>query len=86
MDKALRAALHEQLAKRSIPTMDIGSGGHDCAVSAGQGVASAMLFIRNDGGSHNPAESMVMADFELAVDVLGGFLNDTFRNREGEAP
>ena len=45
--------------KRSIPTMAIGSGGgHDCAVFAGQGVASAMLFIRNDGGSHNPAETM----------------------------
>ena len=79
MDESLRAALHEQLERRSIPTMAIGSGGgHDCAVFAGQGVASAMLFIRNDGGSHNPDETMEMEDFELAVDVLGGFLNDRF--------
>ena len=54
MDENLRAGLHEQLKKHAIPTMDIGSGGgHDCAVFAGQGVDSAMLFIRNDGGSHN---------------------------------
>lgn len=86
MDEALRTALHEQLTGCSIATMDIGSGGgHDCAVFAGQGVASAMLFIRNDGGSHNPAESMEMSDFELAVDVLGGFLDNAFCNGEGEA-
>ena len=79
MDAALRTAPHEQLTKRSIPTMDIGSGGgHDCAVFAGQGVASEMLFIRNDGGSHNPAESMEIVDFEMAADVLGGLLDDTF--------
>ena len=79
MDENLRAALHEQLAKRSIPTMAIGSGGgHDCAVFAGQGVASAMLFIRNDGGSHNPAETMEMEDFELASEVLSGLLDDMF--------
>ena len=48
------------------------------AVFAGQGVPSAMLFIRNDGGSHNPEESMEMEDFELAADVLGGFLDTTF--------
>ena len=79
MDENLRAALHEQIERRSIPTMAIGSGGgHDCAVFAGQGVASAMLFIRNDGGSHNPEESMEMEDFELAVEVMGGFLDDTF--------
>ena len=83
MDENLRAALHEQLGRRSIPTMAIGSGGgHDCAVFAGQGVASAMLFIRNDGGSHNPAEAMEMADFELAAVVLGGWLDDTFCTTE----
>ena len=83
MDENLRAALHEQLERRSIPTMAIGSGGgHDCAVFAGQGVASAMLFIRNDGGSHNPEESMEMEDFELATEVLGGWLEDTFCTAE----
>ena len=37
-----------------------------------------MLFIRNDGDSHNPEESMEMADFERADAVLGGFLDDAF--------
>ena len=83
MEENLQAALHAQLERRSIPTMAIGSGGgHDCAVFAGQGVASAMLFIRNDGGSHNPAETMEMADFELAAEVLGGWLDDTFCTAE----
>jgi len=44
--------------------------GHDAAVFANAGVPSAMLFIRNDRGSHNPHEAMDIADFMLAVDVL----------------
>lgn len=79
MDESLRAAFHKQLKEQSIETMDIGSGGgHDCAVFAGQGVNSAMLFIRNDGGSHNPEEAMEMEDFEKAADVLCGLLDERF--------
>ena len=52
------------------------------APSSREGVASAMLFVRNDGGSHNSAESMEMADFELAAEVLGGLLDDTFCTME----
>ena len=79
MNESLRAGLHRQLDELSIPTMDIGSGGgHDCAVFADQGVKSAMLFIRNDGGSHNSEESMEMADFEKAADVLSDFLSEEF--------
>jgi len=49
----------------------IASGaGHDAAVFANAGVPSAMLFIRNDHGSHNPHEAMDIADFMLGVDVL----------------
>jgi N-carbamoyl-L-amino-acid hydrolase len=49
----------------------IASGaGHDAAVFANAGVPSAMLFIRNDRGSHNPHEAMDIADFMLGVDVL----------------
>ena len=85
MNEALRTGLHKQLVEHGIPTMDICSGGgHDCAVFAGQGVDSAMLFIRNDGGSHNPEESMDMADFTLAANVLGGFLEDAFCGAEAE--
>jgi N-carbamoyl-L-amino-acid hydrolase len=29
-----------------------------------------MIFVRNQNGSHNPAEAMRMEDFELATRVL----------------
>jgi N-carbamoyl-L-amino-acid hydrolase len=49
----------------------IASGaGHDAAVFANAGVPSAMLFIRNERGSHNPYEAMDMSDFMLGVDIL----------------
>jgi len=34
------------------------------------GIPTAMLFIRNTGGSHNPAEAMAMEDFTAALEVL----------------
>jgi N-carbamoyl-L-amino-acid hydrolase len=84
MDEGIRTGFRRQLEALSIPTMDIGSGGgHDCAVFAGQGVKSAMLFIRNDGGSHNPEEAMDMDDFEKAAVVLSDFLIDEFCSRDG---
>ena len=49
----------------------IASGaGHDAAVFANAGVPSAMIFIRNENGSHNPKESMEIEDFMYGVDVL----------------
>ena len=44
--------------------------GHDAAVFAGAGIPAAMIFVRNQNGSHNPDEAMNMADFELAVRVM----------------
>jgi N-carbamoyl-L-amino-acid hydrolase len=44
--------------------------GHDAAVFAAAGVPAAMIFVRNQNGSHNPHEAMRMEDFELAVRVL----------------
>ena len=34
------------------------------------GVPTAMLFIRNPHGSHNPAEDMTLDDFMAATQVL----------------
>ena len=48
--------------------------GHDAAVFAGAGVPTAMIFIRNDHGSHNPDETMDMADFEASVVLLLEFV------------
>jgi N-carbamoyl-L-amino-acid hydrolase len=50
-------------------TMPSGAG-HDAAVFAGAGIPAAMIFVRNQNGSHNPDEAMNMADFELAVRVM----------------
>lgn len=44
--------------------------GHDAAVFANAGIPSAMIFIRNQHGSHNPHEAMVLDDFLAATDVL----------------
>lgn len=44
--------------------------GHDAAVFANAGIPSAMLFIRNQHGSHNPHEAMALEDFLLATEVM----------------
>ncbi len=49
----------------------IASGaGHDAAVFANAGVPSAMVFIRNENGSHNPHEAMDIDDFLAGVALL----------------
>jgi N-carbamoyl-L-amino-acid hydrolase len=54
-----------------LPYIDIPSGaGHDAAIFANYGVPSAMLFVRNDKGSHNPDEKMDLGDFMMGVEVL----------------
>lgn len=54
-----------------VPTIPIPSGGgHDCATFANLGIASAMLFVRNENGSHNPNEHMDFKDFSMACNVL----------------
>jgi len=45
-------------------------GGHDAATFANAGVPTAMLFVRNRNGSHNPDEAMEIADLLAGVDVL----------------
>lgn len=49
-------------------------GGHDAAVFAAAGVPSAMVFVRNQNGSHNPQEAMDLSDFIAATDVVHEFL------------
>lgn len=50
--------------------------GHDAVVFAGMGIPTAMIFVRNENGSHNPAEAMDMADFAVATEALIGLLLD----------
>lgn len=57
-----------------LPMASIPSGaGHDAAMFAKAGVESAMIFVRNDNGSHNPAESMDLDDFMAGVELLDRF-------------
>ncbi|MCS4509086.1 hydantoinase/carbamoylase family amidase [Xylophilus ampelinus] len=48
--------------------------GHDAAVFANAGIPSAMVFVRNAHGSHNPRETMDLDDFMRAASVLAGAL------------
>ena len=50
--------------------------GHDCAVFANEGVPCAMLFIRNEDGSHNPREKMEIGDFAVASRLLWEMLDE----------
>jgi N-carbamoyl-L-amino-acid hydrolase len=61
-----------QLAKTlGIPAMTMASGaGHDAAVFGNRGIPTAMIFIRNEHGSHNPDETMEMADFAQGLKLL----------------
>jgi beta-ureidopropionase / N-carbamoyl-L-amino-acid hydrolase len=47
---------------------------HDTATFTVAGVPSAMLFIRNANGSHNPREAMEIGDFLDGVSVLTAWL------------
>ncbi len=72
MDATLVNLLQNAADQLAIPAMTLQSGaGHDAALFAAQGVPSAMLFLRNANGSHNPDESMELEDFAFATRVLG---------------
>lgn len=49
-------------------------GGHDAAVFSAAGIPSAMVFVRNRNGSHNPHEAMELPDFADATDIVYEFL------------
>lgn len=78
MDPHLRSGLMQAAESAKIPVMELASGGgHDCAVFAGQGIPSAMIFVRNENGSHNPDEAMDFDDFAQAIVVLRAWLADS---------
>lgn len=71
MTAQIRDGLEQAARTIGAPNMRLPSGGgHDCAVFAGLGVPSGMLFIRNENGSHNPDEHMAFEDFVVACNVL----------------
>ncbi|MDX1711950.1 MAG: hydantoinase/carbamoylase family amidase [Rhodovibrionaceae bacterium] len=76
LSSKLRGAM-KSLAKRDgIAAMEMASGaGHDAAVFAELGVPTAMIFVRNRQGSHNPDEEMEIADFREGVRLLASFID-----------
>jgi allantoate deiminase len=74
-DPALSAVLARAVTDAGAEVKHLPSGaGHDAAELAGIAPA-AMLFVRCAGGiSHSPAESVDLADVEVAIDVLEHFV------------
>lgn len=57
------------------PTKMASGGGHDAAVFANAGVPTAMIFVRNQNGSHNPNEAMEIEDFLAGTSIIYEHLN-----------
>jgi len=73
MDSRLRARLMSLLDR----PFEMASGaGHDAAVFTKVGIPSAMIFVRNENGSHNPDEAMSLEDFAVGTRALTGLLED----------
>ena len=69
------AVLDSRLRKKLLSLLDqpfeMASGaGHDAAVFAKVGVPSAMIFVRNENGSHNADEAMALEDFAVGARTL----------------
>jgi acetylornithine deacetylase/succinyl-diaminopimelate desuccinylase-like protein len=77
MDPGWIKHLKEAARGLGLPDEEIPSGaGHDAAVFANAGVPSAMIFIRNEHGSHNPHEAMAIDDFLAGVAVMRAALKE----------
>lgn len=71
MDAAWVQRLRAAARSLGLPDEEIPSGaGHDAAVFANAGIPSAMIFVRNANGSHNPREAMEIDDFLAGVQVM----------------
>ncbi|AZO77021.1 MULTISPECIES: Zn-dependent hydrolase [unclassified Bosea (in: a-proteobacteria)] len=75
VDPGIVAALEAAAARQGIATMPLGSpASHDSAAFAAAGVPIAMLFVRNEHGSHNPQEAMEIDDFLAACTILADWV------------
>jgi len=71
MSARLQEMMTAAANRAGVPYKVMASGaGHDAATFALEGIPAAMIFIRNQNGSHNPDEAMDMADFDRALTVL----------------
>jgi N-carbamoyl-L-amino-acid hydrolase len=71
MSPQLQRLLLHGCGELGIQAMSIASGaGHDAGDFAAAGVPSAMIFVRNEHGSHNPREAMDLADFAAGTRLM----------------
>lgn len=75
MDPRLMTELEVSAHHCGIPTMRLHSpASHDAAMFAAASIPTAMLFVRNEHGSHNPREHMTIDDLLAGVEVLTAWL------------
>ena len=80
MDAVWIARLKRAAAALGLPAEEVPSGaGHDAAVFANAGIPSAMVFVRNEHGSHNPREAMEMDDFLAGIAVMRTAIADALQ-------
>jgi N-carbamoyl-L-amino-acid hydrolase len=80
MDADWVARLRSAASALGLPDEEIPSGaGHDAAVFANAGIPSAMVFVRNEHGSHNPKEAMNLDDFIAGIAVMGAAIGEAIR-------
>lgn len=71
IDPAIAAGLARAAERLNLPHGRLGSpASHDSAAFAAAGVPTAMLFIRNEKGSHHPGEDMEIDDFLAGCAVM----------------
>jgi N-carbamoyl-L-amino-acid hydrolase len=74
-DPRLVDGLTEAAGRLGISTMPLASpASHDAATFTAAGVPTAMLFVRNENGSHNPHEAMEIDDFLETAAVMTEWL------------
>ena len=84
MSEGVVSLLKAQAETAGVPCEIMPSGaGHDSAIFANKGIPSAMVFVRNDKGSHNPHEAMEFDDFLAGAEVMARTLFQA-ANDEGE--
>jgi N-carbamoyl-L-amino-acid hydrolase len=77
MDGGMVSSLLGLSKRLGLPAEKISSGaGHDASVFANAGIPSAMIFIRNEHGSHNPHEAMEIEDFIAGTALLYEAITD----------
>lgn len=76
MDASIRQGLAAAAVELGIEAREMASGGgHDAAAFVAAGVPAAMLFVRNQNGSHTPDEAMRIEDFDAATQILTRWLS-----------